>query len=57
MHNDQHAVAILVTAALINALKVVKKDWKDSKIVVSGACAVGLSTARLLINFNPDNII
>ena len=33
-HNDQHATAILVTAALINALKVVKKDWKDLKISI-----------------------
>ena len=56
-HNDQHATAILVTAALINALKVVKKDWKDLKIVVAGAGAAGLSTVRLLINFNPDDII
>ena len=56
-HNDQHATAILVTAALINALKVIKKDWKDLKIVVAGAGAAGLSTCRLLINFNPDDII
>ena len=56
-HNDQHATAILVTAALINALKVVKKDWKNLKIVVAGAGAAGLSTCRLLFNFNPDDII
>ena len=56
-HNDQHATAILVTTALINALKIVKKNWKDLKIVVAGAGAAGLSTVRLLINFNPDDII
>ena len=56
-HNDQHATSILVTAALINALKVVKKDWKNLKIVVAGAGASGLSTVRLLMNFNPDDII
>ena len=56
-HNDQHATAILVTAALINALKVVKKEWKDLKIVVAGAGAAGLSTVRLLMNFNPEEII
>ena len=56
-HNDQHATAILVTAALINALKVVKKDWSDLKIVVAGAGAAGLSTVRLLMYFNPDDII
>ena len=56
-HTDQHAAAIMIVAGLINALKVVKKDWKDSKIVVSGAGAAGLSTVRLLMNFNPDDII
>ena len=56
-HTDQHAAAIMIVAGLINALKVVKKDWKDLKIVVSGAGAAGLSTVRLLMNFNPDDII
>jgi malate dehydrogenase (oxaloacetate-decarboxylating) len=57
LHTDQHATAISVTAALINALKVVKKEWKDLKIVVTGAGAGGLSTCRLLFNFNPKDII
>ena len=57
LHTDQHATAISVTAALINALKVVKKEWKDLKIVVAGAGAAGLSTCRLLFNFNPKDII
>ena len=56
-HTDQHAAAIMITAGLINALKVVKKDWKDLKIVLSGAGAAGLSTVRILMNFNPDDII
>ena len=56
-HTDQHAAAIMITAGLINALKVVKKEWKDLKIVVSGAGAAGLSTCRILMNFNPDDII
>ena len=56
-HNDQHATAIVVTAAIINALKIVKKEWKDLKIVVAGAGAAGLSTCRLLMNFNPKDII
>ena len=56
-HTDQHAAAIMITAGLINALKVVKKDWKDLKIVLSGAGAAGLSTCRILMNFNPDDII
>ena len=57
LHTDQHATAITVTAALINALKIVKKEWTDLKIVVTGAGAAGLSTCRLLFNFNPKEII
>ena len=56
-HTDQHAASIMVIAGLINALKIVKKDWKDIKIVVAGAGAAGLSTCRLLMNFNPEDII
>ena len=57
LHTDQHATAIAVTAALINALKIVKKEWADLKIVVTGAGAAGLSTCRLLFNFSPKEII
>ncbi len=57
LHTDQHATAITVTAGLINALRIVKKDWQDLKIVVVGAGAAGLSTCRLLLNFNPKDII
>lgn len=35
-HDDQHGTAIIVLAGLINALKIVKKDIKDVKIVVNG---------------------
>lgn len=49
-HDDQHGTAIVVLAALINALKVVNKDEKDSRIVVNGAGAAGLSIARLLLD-------
>ena len=56
-HTDQHATAIAVTAAIINALKIVNKEWQDLKIVVTGAGAAGLSTCRLLMNFNPKEII
>ena len=57
LHTDQHSTAITVTAALINALKIVKKEWADLKIVVTGAGAAGLSTCRLLFNFSPKEII
>ena len=57
LHTDQHATAITVTAAIINSLRIVKKDWADLKIVVVGAGAAGLSTCRLLMNFGPKDII
>ena len=57
LHTDQHATAVTVTAGLINALRIIKKDWQDLKIVVVGAGAAGLSTCRLLLNFNPKDII
>jgi len=56
-HDDQHGTAIVTTAGIINALKIVKKEWKDLKIVVSGAGAAGLSICRLLMKFEPGDII
>ena len=47
-HDDQHGTAIVVTAALINALKLVKKEAKDVKVVVSGAGAAGYSIIKLI---------
>ncbi len=49
-HDDQHGTAVVVLAALINALKVVGKDAASAKVVVSGAGAAGLATANLLID-------
>lgn len=48
MHDDQHGTAIVVVAGLINAAKVVKKDLKKMKVVVSGAGAAGTAVANLL---------
>ena len=56
-HDDQHGTAIVVTAGIINSLKIVKKEWKDLKIVVAGAGAAGLSICRLLQTFGPDDVI
>ena len=56
-HDDQHGTAIVSTAGIINALKIVKKDWKDLKIVIAGAGAAGLSICRLLQTFAPKDII
>ena len=56
-HDDQHGTAIVVTAGIINSLKIVKKEGKDLKIVVAGAGAAGLSVCKLLQHFGPDDII
>ena len=48
MHDDQHGTAVVVLAALMNAAKVVKKDFKKLKVVISGAGAAGTASAKLL---------
>ncbi len=57
MHDDQHGTAIAVLAALINASKVVKKDLKKLKVVISGAGAAGTAIAKLLLKAGVKNII
>lgn len=56
MHDDQHGTAIAVLAGLLNACKVVDKEFEDLRIVVSGAGAAGFAIARLLrcIGYNRD---
>ncbi len=49
-HDDQHGTAIVVGAALINALKIVKKDIGDVKVVINGAGAAGISIGKHLMN-------
>jgi malate dehydrogenase (oxaloacetate-decarboxylating) len=48
-HDDQHGTAVVVLAALLNALKVVRKKMTDVRVVFSGAGASGIATARLLM--------
>ena len=48
LHDDQHGTAIVVLAALQNALRVVGKRIEDARIVVTGAGAAGSATARML---------
>ncbi|MEK7139989.1 MAG: NADP-dependent malic enzyme [Patescibacteria group bacterium] len=57
-HDDQHGTAIVVLAALINALKVVKKKLGDVRIVINGAGAAATATTKFLIyaGANPKNI-
>lgn len=47
-HDDQHGTAIVVLAALTNALKVVEKNMSDIKVVILGAGAAGIATAKLI---------
>ncbi|MEV5298115.1 NAD-dependent malic enzyme [Amycolatopsis methanolica] len=56
-HDDQHGTAIVVVAALRNALRVVGKEIEDCKIVVSGAGAAGSAIMRLLMHKKPGDII
>ena len=56
-HDDQHGTAIVVLAALRNSLKLVKRELKDCKIVMSGAGAAGTAIARLLMQSGAKNII
>lgn len=56
-HDDQHGTAIIVLAALTNALYVVKKSLKKVKIVFSGAGAAAVAVAKLLLKAGAENII
>jgi malate dehydrogenase (oxaloacetate-decarboxylating) len=56
-HDDQHGTAIVVLAALRNALKLVKKDIGQVKIIMSGAGAAGTAIARLLVLSGAKHII
>lgn len=56
-HDDQHGTAIVVLAALMNAVKVVNKELKDCRIVFSGAGAAGVAIAKLLTSVGVKEIV
>src|SRR3989440_5970331 len=56
-HDDQHGTAVVVLAAMINALKIVKKRLSDARIVFIGAGASGIATAKLLMKAGAKHII
>ncbi|MFZ9720509.1 MAG: NAD-dependent malic enzyme [Candidatus Nanopelagicaceae bacterium] len=56
-HDDQHGTAVVVLAALNNALKLVKKNLSDCKIVINGVGAAGTAIARLLVLAGAKQII
>ena len=56
-HDDQHGTAIVVAAALLNALKVAGKPMGGVKIVVNGAGAAGIAIGRMLIEMGFGNVV
>src|SRR5438445_585433 len=56
-HDDQHGTAVVVLAAILNALKVVKKKLPEARIVFTGAGASGIATAKLLMKAGAKHII
>lgn len=56
-HDDQHGTAIVVAAALLNALKLAKKDIKDIKCVINGAGAAGTAIGEHLMKLGLKNLI
>ncbi len=56
-HDDQHGTAIVVLAGVINALKVVKKETKDCKVVVNGAGSAGVAITKLLLTYGFEQVI
>src|SRR6266849_4330391 len=56
-HDDQHGTAVVVLAAILNALQVVKKKLADAHIVFTGAGASGIATAKLLMKAGARHII
>ena len=57
MHDDQHGTAVVVLAALTNALKVVGKQLADTRIVIAGAGAAGIAVAEILLASGVTDLI
>ena len=56
-HDDQHGTAIVLGAALINAVKVVGKKLDEVKVVINGAGSAGIAIAEFLLNLGVKNLI
>ncbi len=55
-HDDQHGTAVVVLAALINALKIVDKKMENLKVIVSGVGAAGVACSKILMSAGVKNI-
>lgn len=56
-HDDQHGTAVVVSAAAINALKIVGKTMEEIKVVINGAGAAGTAIAKMFLNLGVKNVI
>jgi malate dehydrogenase (oxaloacetate-decarboxylating) len=56
-HDDQHGTAVVVLGAMINALKLVKKQMSSARFVITGAGASGIATAKLLMKAGAKHIV
>jgi malate dehydrogenase (oxaloacetate-decarboxylating) len=56
-HDDQHGTAIVTSAGLINALKIVKKKMEDITVVINGAGAAGTSIAKMLLGMGAGDVL
>lgn len=56
-HDDQHGTAVVLAAALINALKVTGKRIEDARVVINGAGAAGCAIAKLLVRMGFGNVV
>ncbi|MEX2008313.1 MAG: NADP-dependent malic enzyme [Candidatus Spechtbacterales bacterium] len=56
-HDDQHGAAVVILAALINALRVVGKDHREVRVVLNGAGAAGIATAHLLLAYGIRHLV
>lgn len=57
-HDDQHGTAIIVTAGIINAVKLIEgKEMQDLEIVINGAGSAGIAICKMLLNMNVKNIV
>lgn len=56
-HDDQHGTAVVVLAALFNALKIVRKEMAELKVIVSGVGAAGVACSKILLSAGIRNII
>lgn len=56
-HDDQHGTAVVTVAAMINALKITKKNTEDISVVISGAGAAGIACTKLLMAMGVKDVI